>query len=354
MMTEPLRVCFFISSFGDGGAQKQCIFLLNELAHTAGVEVTVVTLKEGVHQKLLDGQIIHNRIGVGSFYDPRISFRLARILRSGQFDILLTWLHAADIHGYAAQKLARSTRWIITERGSAYPHELKYRLRRVLGKHAAAVVSNSRGGDQYWKDAGATGTQYVVNNIVQLPKRSPRRPDTGDIVAISRLEPQKNVQVLLLAFCFLARRRHDLRFFVIGQGSLQPLLERLVLEQGCGSRVKFLGFRADIDDLLDRAGLLVTLSHHEGLPNVLLESVAHGVVVVASAIQEHCDVLGPTYPYLVQDFDNPGAAADVIEAALDGKASSALLAFASDRLTRMGAAAVAASYVRIFGEVKSR
>ncbi|WP_206241979.1 glycosyltransferase [Novosphingobium terrae] len=350
----PLRLCFVIPAFSDGGAQKQCIFLLNQLRHDVGLDITLVHFHGGVHEDLLqrDGlRVIH--MPVRSNYDPRNILALRRIVKQIDAQIMMTWLHGADVIGFFTRRLSPRLRWIMAERDSSYPADPRYILRRMLGRHAEDVIANSAKGADYWRQAGAGGALHVVSNIVdaRIGAVAPGRPRR--IVTIGRLEPQKNARTVVEAFILLAGRHPDLEFAVIGGGSEAESLQALVREKGLQDRIAFLGFRKDVIDQIHASGLVVSMSHHEGLPNVMLESVGAHRLVVASDIPEHRELLGGDYPYLVADRDNPQAVAEGIEAAMAQMEDTAPLAHAHERLRAMTPEAVAEAYRRIFTSGKA-
>lgn len=349
-MTNPTvrKVCVVIPGFGDGGAQKQCIFLLNEISKISNLDVTLVHFHAGIHDPLLDRERLSIvQMNVSSNYDPRNVLKLRTILLRLKPDILMTWLHNCDVLGFFMRLTLPDIRWLMTERDSHYPLDPRFVLRRILGKHADAIAANSLKGLDYWRRAGAKGELHVVPNIVH-PFPTDAWPGSRRISIIGRLEPQKNARSVVRAFCHLAVRRTDLIFAVIGQGSESASLQAEVHAAGLDSRIAFFGFRDDVAEQISKSELVVSMSHHEGLPNVMLESVACKRLVVASDIPEHRELLGDEYPYLVAARDDPAEIAGMIELALRATRDPSPLAYAQTRLAAMLPATVAQMYQCIF------
>lgn len=345
---KPIRVCFLIQAMSDGGAQKQCIYLLNELAGRDDIELHLLHFFPGVHDGLLKRENIKiKEIRVKSNYDPLNILRLRRELEQVRPHILLSWLHACDTYSFFLRRSMPSLRWIMTERNSFYVRDVRFWLRRHLGRYADAIISNSPQGDEYWRGANARGRRFVIPNIVQTPQAtSIERNNT--ILHVGRLEPQKNVEVLIQVFCTLARRRDDLSFMLVGDGSLRSNLEAVVTKEGLRSRIEFAGFRSDAARYISAARALVSISHHEGLPNVLLEGVSAGTPIVASAIPEHVELLGSNYAYYVHNRSSPEECANKIELALQAPDPTVNLEFALSKLSSMTANKVAERYVDAF------
>src|SRR4029453_11595231 len=105
------------------------------------------------------------------------------------------------------------------------------------------------------------------------------RPDYV-ILTPARLHPQKGHEYLLAA----AAQIPDATFVLAGDGPLRSELEVRARELGIAGRCLFLGERADVPDLLAAADLFVLPSLFEGLPVSILEAMAAGRPVVATAI----------------------------------------------------------------------
>jgi glycosyltransferase involved in cell wall biosynthesis len=346
------KVCFLIPGFSDGGAQKQCILLLNELQRHDDLDLTVIFFHVGVHYD----QLAQDRLRVihlpprSSNYDPRNLWEVWKVLRKIRPDLLFTWLQSSDVYGFFLRRTILGMRWLMTERDSSYPNELRFRLRRMLGRFADGIVANSASGRQYWQHAQARGRLFTVNNIVPVSTDGPQEVRAARVVTIGRLEPQKNARTVIEAFVSLALVHADVDFAVIGAGNEEAALKALVAERGMADRIDFMGFRRDVPAQLRAARLAVSMSHHEGLPNVMLESVAAGTLVVASDIPEHRELFGETYPYYVIERTDPTQVAATIEAALSAWHDTGLLAHARARVEEMAPATVAARYRGIFAE----
>lgn len=104
------------------------------------------------------------------------------------------------------------------------------------------------------------------------------------ILAVGRLDQQKRLDVLLRAFARVLAKVPGARLALAGEGPLAQELRELTRTLGLEGKVAFLGARDDVPDLLRAAEAFVLASESEGLSNALLEALASGVPVVASAI----------------------------------------------------------------------
>jgi glycosyltransferase involved in cell wall biosynthesis len=101
---------------------------------------------------------------------------------------------------------------------------------------------------------------------------------------ISRMNPGKGHEVFLRVAEKLTVRHPQLQFVLVGDGPLRPGLEERARQLGLSERVMFLGDRHDIPPVLASLDISVLPSSSESLSNVILESMAGGVPVVATEV----------------------------------------------------------------------
>jgi glycosyltransferase involved in cell wall biosynthesis len=105
-------------------------------------------------------------------------------------------------------------------------------------------------------------------------------PVVGNVAALTG---HKDHATLVEAFALLRSRVPEARLVIAGEGELRTDLERLVAERGLQDRVIFAGFRRDLDRLLPAFSVFCLSSHLEGLGTSVLDAMAFGLPVVATA-----------------------------------------------------------------------
>lgn len=353
-----MKVCFFVPSLGDGGAQRQCVALLNQLQHRSDIEVHLILLGPGEYERDLDASCVAiHRTEVSNFGSPGALRFVVGTLRRVRPDLLVSWLHPADIWAYPATRIVRTVRWILTERGSYYPDDLVYKTRIRFGRLGAdLVIANSAAGAELWRSQpSAPPVRVIPNMTLGTPTaiHCADRSATTDCLYVGRFMWQKNVTAIAAAFAVFAATHTGPRLLMAGQGEQQSSVTKIAADGEIAARVELLGYRRDVAALMAQARLLLSFSRFEGMPNVIMEAVAADLPVVVSDIPEHRMLLGPDYPYYVGLDAPPSIGADVIARAwADGPGRvPTIYSHAREVLAASTPDTVTAAYVDAFEDV---
>ena len=201
-----------------------------------------------------------------------------------------------------AGRLARQCRVVHSEHGSEAaegPPEprLKWIVRRAAYEFADQVMSVSHQLKEMWaaRTGFAASRIQVIHNGVDTSRFRPRAAareamrrefSLGEnevcIGVIGRLEPVKDYATLLRAAATL-KIRPEWKLLVVGLGQMEAALKKFAAENpNLHDRVRFLGERTEIPDILNALDIYVLPSLSEGISNSLLEAMATGLPVVVS------------------------------------------------------------------------
>jgi glycosyltransferase involved in cell wall biosynthesis len=221
-------------------------------------------------------------------FNPAYARAMRALVCSQPFDVLHAHLYASEVA--AAVAVAGSgVPLVFTEhtegpwrgRAARVASALAYaRARHVVGVSDAIHTQLRRR-----FRISAQRTSFVPTAIV--PGARPADRHTGDSLVVgrvARLTPEKGVDVFVRAAAQLAPRFPRAHFIVVGDGPLRPELEELATSLGLDGRLQFLGERSDARELLSQFDVMAACSVSDGSPLVVLEAMAAGVPVVASAV----------------------------------------------------------------------
>jgi glycosyltransferase involved in cell wall biosynthesis len=121
----------------------------------------------------------------------------------------------------------------------------------------------------------------------------------------------------------VARARPDVAFLVVGDGERRQALEEAARSRGLGSRVHFLGWRADVDRVYADLDVVVLTSRNEGSPVALIEAMAAARPVVATRVGGVGELVGDSG--LLTGVDDAPALALGVRRLLDDPAMAAQL-----------------------------
>lgn len=110
-------------------------------------------------------------------------------------------------------------------------------------------------------------------------------PDGWRVVTtVGRLTGIKQHALFLDMAARLAATDERLLFLIVGDGELRPALEAQAVSSGLSSRVRFLGWRGDLEKIYGATDVFVLTSRNEGTPVALIEAMASGVASVSTDV----------------------------------------------------------------------
>ena len=295
---KPL-VCFLVTSLSYGGAETVVIKLATELRKRGWSIKLISMLVPEVRMEILEScgievASLKMRRGVP---DPRAIFRLSQLLKKWQPQIL----HCHMVHANLLGRLVRLITPIPVQISTAHNiyegprwREIAYRLTDPL---ADMTTNVSQAAVDRYVSVGAAPRRkirFIPNGLDTnefQPDDKARREIRENLklsnafvwLAIGRLTEAKDYPNMLRAFSQLPPEP-DTKLLIVGQGELRDDLEKNIQELKEGERIKLLGVRRDIPQLINAADAYIMSSAWEGLPMVLLEASATGLPIVATDV----------------------------------------------------------------------
>jgi glycosyltransferase involved in cell wall biosynthesis len=291
-----VRIAFVIPSLGAGGAERVATLLANDWS-ASGHEVTLVTFDTPGTEPFfaLDSAVSLRELAVSATERAlaiRLGTNVARVtrlrslLRELHPDVVVAFMTEANVIAlWASQGLGVPV--VISERnqpdrpGLGRIHKLarrlSYPLARAMVVQTKAIAS--------WAQARFRVPVHVIPNPVCLGTGEARREqgDVQGLISLGRLTHQKGFDILIRSFAAVASKHPGWQLVIYGEGPDRAALERLRSGSGCENRILLPGLVKNSDEALRQASLFVLPSRFEGYPNALLEALACGLPVIATA-----------------------------------------------------------------------
>jgi glycosyltransferase involved in cell wall biosynthesis len=314
-------VFLMTDSFDTGGSERQFAALAGSLdAELFRVSIGCVT-KRG---RFLDGlgEVTEFPVG-GNLYGAQsmqARLRLARHLRHLRISVAHAFDFYTNLTLIPAARLARIPVVIGSQRqlGDLLT-PAKSRAQLAALAWCDRVVCNSRAAADRLIEQGIRETRIVVIRN-GLPPRNfgptvpalPRRSSLLRVGMIARMNTEsKNHRIFLRAAARLRKTFPDLEFILVGDGPLRPEFERVARDLGILDCLHFLGDRQDIPAILASLDVSVLPSASESLSNVIIESMAAGIPVVAARVGGNPELITQSRGILVDSGDDEGLSAAI-------------------------------------------
>lgn len=333
-LRTPPSVFLMTNSFQTGGSERQ----FAALAQSLGQNVFNVNLgciqRVGAFLKEL-GEVPEFRLG-GSVYglqSLRTRFRLSRHLQGLNIAVAHAFDFYTNLTLIPAARMAGVPIVIGSQRqlGDLLTPIQSF-AQIAMFRWCDAVVCNSRAAAEILIKRGLRESRLVVignglpnSCFAETEAALPRAPGILRVGMIARMNSRaKNHRDFLCAAAKIHQLLPDVEFVLAGDGPLRKELERETSELGIGDRTMFLGDRRDIPAVLASLDVSVMPSSSESLSNVIIESMAAGVPVVASRVGGNPELITEDRGILVEMGDEDILANAIERLLRDGSLRSRL------------------------------
>lgn len=283
-----MRMTFFIGSVSKGGAERVICELASYFASLGNeTEILTVTQTESSY-------FIHKNVKLVSLDDSVKRFKFAEIIRKticlrrylkkNNTNIYVVFLPKTIIMILLFRRLIKG-KVIISERNIPSGYSLyMQRILYYLSERSDGIVFQTKEARRYYREGMRVARPSVI--IPNAISKEFCSKYTGvrkkKIVAVGRLDKQKNHALLFRAFSRLSEKFSEYILEVYGEGPLRDELERLAMELNIEDKIFMPGNTGQIRQNIEDASLFVMTSDYEGMPNALIEAMALGLPCIAT------------------------------------------------------------------------
>jgi glycosyltransferase involved in cell wall biosynthesis len=345
MSGAPKRVLHVMRMRGVSGAENHLLELTRVLRDEGWLSDVVIPspFPSKLQQFAEQLAVVCDRVLVVSMktdIKPTLVLRLARLIRTGRYNIAHAHLVHADWYLAAASLLGRGVPLISSKHNhDAFRSLTAFRFveRLTLRRYSAVIAISQSVRDFTERSTGVTPVtvHYGFPSSDGSPLRRRRQREAVKLLAVGRLEKPKAFEVAIQAMALVKAAAPNAHLSIAGEGKLRPMLAETITALGLTDAVSLLGNRDDIDELMLNADILVHPARWEGFGLVLLEAMNASLPIVstrASAIPEV--VADGETGLLVPPEDADSLAAAVIELIRDPRRREEMGMAGQERLRR--------------------
>ena len=327
------NILFILNTLVGGGAERMTLTLLKNLNPDRFNTSLLCLQQPGPLAAQLPSRVCFHHSFSRHKFDLSVLPALLRLILSSRIDILVSVGNGGDrmfLSSLASLLTGRPLLiWCHSQPTSANPtFERSNRLLKTVPRAFIAVSSNQARALHELLHIPRSRIHLIENALPAAPpsarKPSPSRrasfrrqlnlpPQAFLIATVASLRPVKGHDVLIDAVAEVLPRCPNAYFLLIGNGSerqaIRDHISRLSLDS---DRIQFLGSQPDVPDLLRNCDLFVLPSHSESFSLALLEAMAVGLPVIATATSGPRSLIAPGRTGLLTPVGQPHQLAQAI------------------------------------------
>lgn len=289
MSNKKIKIIHIIPTLGGGGAERLLVDLASNI-NKEKYEIKIISLKTSNYweKELMQKQIVCAALAQKKGVSLITWWRLVRLLKMKQPDIVHTHLFGADFYGILAAKIAGCKTIISTEHNINYSEGLTKRLvKRYVYKYANQIIAVSGAVRDYLvKERIDQAKIKVVHNGINTHKFLARRnyfqKEKLLIGTVGKLEEQKGIEDLISAMSLI--KNNNINCQIAGEGPLRESLQALITKLKLEDKVRLIGWQSEINKFFSKLDIFVLPSRWEGFGLVVLEAGLAGLPVIASGV----------------------------------------------------------------------
>lgn len=327
--SDRVNLLKFVSLWGVGGTERQVVNLGLALDPSRfGVRFACLRRWGEFVNEIEARRIPLAEYHIRSFYHYKAlnaQWRFIRDLKRDRIQIVHAYNFYANVFAVPAARLSGAPVVIASIRDTGvYLTPRQKWMQRLVCRLADCILVNADAVKQWLIGEGYRPEKIaVIKNGIDLSRFASRNGHGNEngngnghlrrelgldsraplVVMLSRLHKLKGIEDFLQAAAIVAGRFREARFLIVGSSFIsrdggivedtayRSELERRAAGLGLGRRVVFTGMRLDVPELLSESSVSVLPSLSEGLPNVLLESMAMGVPVIATRVGGNPEII---------------------------------------------------------------
>lgn len=242
-----------------------------------------------------------------SFGNIKAFKELIKLQKENQYDIIHVHTPIASIYGRLLKLKFKNLKTIYTAHGyhffkggSKIGWIIYYPIEKMMAKLTDVTITINKEDYEITKKSLKPKKCYLINGVgldlnqykpLSKEKQEFKRKELGlekddfVVIMIAELNENKNQIQFIKAMELLKDRYPNIRAISVGEGHKFEELQKEINNRGLKNNFKLLGFRTDINELINISDIGILLSYREGLPRNIMELMANGKKVIATNVR---------------------------------------------------------------------
>lgn len=290
------KIYFYLPNLKGGGAERVIVNLLNYFKMQGYNFKLLLGQKKGALIEQLDKNI--EIVELGKVRSRKALLQFIKFCWKEKPDLIIATLGAAFTSTFAKSVLPKETK-VVSRLGNTIGTEVElynFFLKKILFVYQNYIIGRNSDDlifqSQYMKrdfisvtgiDADQSFVIYNPVNVKEILSKTEMELDKSyDLVAVGRLDLQKDYITMIRALSILKDSDHSLTLAVLGEGKLRRELEEKIKELNLQDSVFLKGFVSNPYPYMKNSKFLICSSIYEGFSNVIIEALCLGTPVIAT------------------------------------------------------------------------
>lgn len=294
-----IRLCYVIPSLDIGGTERQLMRLIGGLGPSYEVSILCTTREGALAEEARQRGATVECLGLRGGWDFRLRGQLRKRFTEHRPDVLHTFLSGFDLPANRAARDVGVPAVVSSRRElAAWQKPRHLRMQRKANRLVDAIVANSEAAANYAKEREHVSDalfQVIRNGIVpdefvsmadpdQVRAEYGVPPDVPVVCTIANMSPVKDYPLFIEACEHMLQRGVAAHVVMVGDGPMREQVYRRIANSPHAECFTHIPRTEFVGDILKIATVSVLTSKQEGSPNAVIEAMAAGRPVVASAV----------------------------------------------------------------------
>ncbi len=301
----PKHLIYIIDDLNVGGAQVHLVRLVALMRKCFSLEIICLGPKSDKLMEQLPQDVkvtFFDMSSIRKFLVFLFNFMCLVVhLRRSKTQLVHTYLNTANVFGLIASRLAGIQRVVTSRRDMGYFRTgrlaiVESFLSRYMARRVFCVCQAVAAATEKQEEISSSKLLVLLNGIdtekyqLASPKICGEKIVFSMVAAMNR-EMKGHLDLIRAIDKAIESQAQNFIFKLVGDGPLRESIEAEVIRLNLSKYVDFVGEQANVIPLLQVSDVLVVPSHTEGISNAILEAMAMGLPVIATAVDGNCEVV---------------------------------------------------------------